>query len=205
MGSRFTAAAVVLLLAAPVVGGCFSSATLTTASPLGEGRMEVLASPNFTGAIGAGPSPTPNVDLAVRIGATEWLDVGMTIHTFILYNLDLKLVLYQSDLIALAVDPTIGIALNGVGEARLPILFDVKAGEVLKFSVGAQYKVLLSGDSNDMLHVAGGMVAVEFRIDPSFYLMPHFSVLAGINKLNGNSPGVISTTGVAAKLRFGGH
>ncbi len=204
MGSRCTAAVVVFLVAAPVVAGCFSSATLTTASPLGEGHFEILASPNFTGPVGGGPAPTPNVDLAVRIGATDWLDVGMTVHTFVLYAMDLKVVLYQSDIVALAVDPTVGISLTGVGEARLPFLFDVKAGEVLKFSVGAQYKVLLDGSSNDMLHVAGGMAAVEFRIDPSFYLMPHVSVLAGINKIDGDSPGVITTTGVAAKLRFGG-
>ena len=146
----------------------------------------------------------PNVDLGLRFGATDWLDVGVTVHSFMLYATDVKLALLDTEWFALALDPSVGLSLNALGELRLPVLLDVKFGEAFKLSLGGQYKLLFNARHNEVLHVAGGMIAVELRVGGGFYLMPHLALLVGLGDIDGEAAGVIMTTGVAAKIRFGG-
>src|SRR5205814_230591 len=59
--------------------GCYSSLVVGRARTVPRGRFEILAAPGVTGTavLGADPNVRPAIELGVRYGATERMDVGL--------------------------------------------------------------------------------------------------------------------------------
>ncbi|HRE91290.1 MAG TPA: hypothetical protein PK095_19385, partial [Myxococcota bacterium] len=144
-------------LSLPLVAltGCPNVANLTTARVLDPGTTEITVAPAVTGlslAIFGGDDTESitagTVDLGVRAGLAETVDLGFRVSNMGNLNLDVKVGLLDSKGLRIALDPTLGgVFFGGRSDAGyfqvdLPVLIDLVASDAFTFSIAPRYSLL---------------------------------------------------------------
>ena len=186
--------------------GCASLNAAQTANTMGHGGLQIGLEPAveaFTGSNGLGTAYAPRVDLAVRYGITDSIDIGGKIGTS-LVELDGKFQLTdpakQSFVASLA--PSIGGFVigsdgssTGAFTIKLPLLLGIGFGGH-QLVIGPNIQDILvtasSGGDSGLANEfgVGGSIGVAFRLSDGFRLMPEFGVLVpltGTASSNGDS------------------
>jgi len=204
--------------------GCPNVANLTTARVLDPGTVEVTVAPAVTGMSAAffdstetGTLTAGTIDLGVRAGLAEVVDLGFRISNLGNLNLDVKVGLLDSETFRIALDPTIGgvfLSAGGDGDNTsagyfqldLPVLFDVVFSDRITLSLAPRYTLLYlfaESEVSTASHLLGGAVGLEIALGDSFAIQPNAGIGFWVN-----GPDEVSTNffsaGIAFKFLLGG-
>lgn len=209
----------VLSLALLVLTGCPNVANLTTARVLDPGTAEITIAPAVTGlslAIFGGDDTETitagTVDLGVRAGLSEPVDLGFRVSNMGNLNLDVKVGLVDTKGLRLALDPTVGgVFFGGRSDAGyfqldLPVLIDLVASDAFTFSIAPRYSLLyfFAGDeTSSAVHIFGGALGVELALGDSFAIQPNVGIGWWVNGPEEVDPYLFSA-GIAFKFLMGG-
>jgi hypothetical protein len=202
-----------------LLSGCPNVANLTTARVLDQGTVEITVAPAVTGislgifggedteAITAG-----TLDLGVRAGIADPVDLGFRVSNAGNFNLDVKIGLLESESLRIALDPTFGgVFFGGRADAGYlqidaPILVDLVLSDSITFSLAPRYTLLyfFAGDATTpATHLLGGALGVEIALGDSFAIQPNFGIAFWANGPEGVDS-TFFTAGVALKWLMGG-
>lgn len=183
---------VVVALVAGVMGtGCVSVSHVQTADTLGAGKFQFAMEPGVGGAavfsdVGGGSVFYPHVDLAVRYGVTEKLDLGVRFGSS-LVELQGKYLLTspQDPNKAISIAPAVMGVFFGSGDssvhywsASVPVLIGFKTSGGSEFVLGPRAIVTnlggASGSSTASATILSGGLSVGYalRVSEGFRLMP---------------------------------
>lgn len=182
-----------LLLAglASLSSACATYATLQTTRPLGKGVTQVAVEPGVVGAMSGTDlgGVAPRVDLSIRHGITEAVDIGARLGLGGLDVFGKFLVVQSDDSLRIALVPTAGLLYmvsssggGGVLNLSLPVLFGVPLGEH-ELVVGPKlYNTTLFGgvsEAGGAINVLMGGATVGFaaRLSGGFTVLPEIAVL----------------------------
>ena len=215
---------------ASLSSACATYATLQTTRPLGKGVTQVAVEPGVVGAMSGTDlgGVAPRVDLSIRHGVTEAVDIGARLGLGGLDVFGKFLVMEGDDSLRIALVPTAGLLYMGSGSGgggggvlnlSLPVLFGVPLGEH-ELIVGPKlYNTTLFGgvsEAGGAINVLMGGATVGFaaRLAGGFTLLPEIAVLTPlVGSSTSTSQGTESTsladtgaTGVqlSVGLLFGG-
>lgn len=197
--------------------GCASLGSTQTADTVGAGRLQVGVEPGVTAlprASNERPSLTPLVDVSLRYGAAERLDLGLRVGQSGL-GLETKVMLTPRAwpvLVSLA--PTLSAKLEPAGEpvalvgqtfgAALPLLVGVRLGpHQLVLGPRVQGFVFLPNDAAATpfrVLMAGGSLGVAVRVSRAVAVMPELAVLLPLAQ-RGDAP--LLGAGAPVQLRVG--
>ncbi|MBM4360086.1 MAG: hypothetical protein FJ096_18425 [Deltaproteobacteria bacterium] len=218
--------------------GCPSMPMMTTAKTIGDGKNQVTISPGVVGFSGgvfgaaAGASAStggtilvPDLMLAYRRGIGDSFDLGIGLSGFGKFSLDGKVNFLgngKSDKFALAIDPTFGGVILGVGsigagylDYGLPILLDLAPNDWFRATLAPRYRgnfffAAAQGETDSRVtHYLGSGLGAEFTLNDTVQLQPHaaFDVLLNPpptrrDGVEMSSSAVALTGGLAVKLNF---
>ena len=187
--------------------GCASINAAQTANTMGKGGLQIGLEPAveaFSGSNGLGTGYAPRVDLAVRYGVTDSIDIGGKVGSS-LAELDGKFQLTDpaSQSFVLSLAPSIGgfvfgSAGNTAGAftAKLPLLIGIGFGGH-QLVLGPTLTDILGEGSDSSGNSAvtnifgvGATIGVAFRLSDGFRLMPEFGFMVpvtGTSSGNGTS------------------
>lgn len=207
------------ILATPLLMGCPNVANLTTARVLEPGTAEITIAPAVTGlslAIFGGEDTesitAATIDLGVRAGLAETVDMGFRVSNMGNFNLDVKVGLLDSEGLRIALDPTVGgVFFGGRSDAGyvqldLPVLVDLVASDTLTFSLAPRYSLLYffaGNEASPAVHLLGGAFGIEIALSDSFALQPNVGIGWWVNGPDEVDPYVFSA-GLACKFLLGG-
>ena len=170
--------------------GCFSTATYTTATPIGKGNYELAIIPTvaYPGVKGFDFVPTtdliPFVGFSGRYGLLDSLDLGFRFSGTGFFSFDSKFNLLNNSSLAISILPSLGTSLNVNIKNQglfllytLPLLLDIKFGKYNILTLSGYFGGLL-GLSKQMTHdfLWGAEVSFEFKIMSNIFLQPYFSI-----------------------------
>ncbi len=185
----------VALLAAVVSTGCVSTSHVQTADTLGAGKFQFAMEPGVGGTAvftseGGGGVVYPHVDLALRYGVTDALDLGVRFGSS-LVELQSKILLTspRDPAKAISLAPSVmGFFFDSGDESvnyasvAVPVLIGFKTGGGSEFVlgprlVGTNISTGANGvsTSTNVLSV-GGSVGYALRVSESFRLLPEVGV-----------------------------
>lgn len=197
--------------------GCAAIGSTQTADTLGTGRLQVGVEPGVTALLprtsNERPSLTPLVDVSVRYGAAERLDLGVRAGQSGL-GLETKVMLTpRAWPVLLSFAPAIMAKLEPAGEpvsivgqtfsAAIPLLIGVRLGaHQLVLGPRAQGFVFLPGDGTGSYRVlmAGGSVGVALRVSRAVAVMPELALLLPVAQSGAAPP---MGAGVPLQLKLG--
>lgn len=206
-------------LALAALSGCPNVANLTTARVLDQGTFEFTVAPAVTGFSAAifdadesGTFTAGTLDLGLRAGVAEPLDIGFRISNMGNFNVDFKVGLLDGESLRISLDPTVGGVFfggksgSGYVQADLPVLVDLVLSDSFTVSLAPRYSFLYffaGGTTSDPLHLLGGALGFEVALGDTFALQPN----AGIGFwVNGPSSvdSMFFSAGIAMKFLMGG-
>lgn len=209
-----------LLAASALLAGCPNVANLTTARVLEPGTFELTVAPAVTGMSLAifdsdetGTLTAGTLDLGIRAGLADTVDLGARISNMGNMNLDVKVGLLDSESLRVALDPTVGAVFVGGGDVSagymqldLPVLVDIPLGDSATLSLAPRYTLLYffaEDATSPASHLLGGALGIEIALGESFALQPNAGIAVWVN-----GPDEVATTffsaGVAFKFLLGG-
>jgi hypothetical protein len=226
-------------LSTTLLMGCPSMPMMTTAKTIGDGKNQVTISPGvvgFSGSVfgstgsdstgGVGTLVVPDLMLAYRRGIGDRFDLGVGLSGFGKFSVDGKINFIgngKDDKFALAIDPTFGGVILGVGSVGagyldygLPLLLDLAPTAWFRATLAPRYRgnfifAAAKGESeSEVLHYFGSGLGAEFIVSDMVALQPHaaFDVLLNppsyqdANGVEVSSSAVAITGGLAIKLNF---
>lgn len=180
-------------------GGCISYATLHTAKPLDEGRVELTLSPHVHGITltkdaEAATRVLPTGEIALRVGVHKDLDFGARIFPMGA-AIDLNYALLNAPDLVVSINPYLSVtrlsddfgsastdAAPIYGAALLNLLADVLTDDLLTLTVGLKPGVIFGvAPAQDFKMgggaVAGAMAALTIRLSNDISLMPNADLL----------------------------
>ncbi len=175
-----------------LASGCASLYAAQTANTLGKGGLQVGVEPAVEylgGYDGGGSRYLPRIDMAVRYGATDNIDVGGKVGgSFLELNAKFQLTDPANTGVVLSLAPSVGgLGLSAGGNSlgafsfKLPLLigFGFGDGNQVVFGPNVQDLVLYAGTNGTSTDVqnevgVGASVGVAFRVSNSLRLMPAF-------------------------------
>lgn len=172
--------------------GCITFSSVQRADTLGRGKVQATVEPGLWGsATPQGAEALPHVDVAVRVGVTDRLDLGVRAGSSLL-QLDAKVLLSrpQDPRLAVSLAPRLGgvfvdaggIGPGGVLSLDLPVLvgFKLAGGHELVLGPRALGLLLLSGQPPAGALGLGTSVGFCWQVTEGFGLLPELAVLAPV-------------------------
>lgn len=204
MNPRLLAAALLCALAT----GCASLNAAQTANTMGQGGLQVGLEPGYSqwgkGSDGFG---FPRLDLAVRYGITDRLDLGGRVgSTFAELNAKFQLTDPENDAFVCSVAPSIGgLELSGSSSSgsstvgliniALPVLLGMKVGDGHQVVFGPRIQDFLingvSSSGGGVVNIVGAGTSVGFvaKVGEGFRLMPEVGFVFPLNASQSTSNG----------------
>jgi hypothetical protein len=187
---------VVVALVAGFVGtGCVSVSHVQTADTLGAGKFQFAMEPGVGGAavfsdVGGGSVFYPHVDLALRYGVSDSVDLGVRFGSS-LVELQSKILLTSTQDLnkAISIAPSLTGFFFGSGDASVnyvnlsvPVLIGFKTKGGSEFVLGPRLSVanVSAGaggeDASSTILSAGASVGYALRVSEGFRLMPEVGI-----------------------------
>lgn len=179
--------------------GCATIGTAQTASTLGKGRVQVGLEPAITGLVAETGLAYPRVDLAVRYGVADGVDVGGKIGSVGLeFGGKFRLTRPEAEeevrRVVVSVAPTLGGALIGVPGvnfgsiyAQVPVLVGIPVGAGDELVLGPKIHdwyafgdVSVASGGANLLSV-GTTVGYAARMGERFRILPEIAVLVPVH------------------------
>lgn len=174
--------------------GCASISNVQTADTLGRGRVQVGIEPGLWGlASTQGAAAVPHVDVAVRFGVSEGVDLGVRGGLSFLELQSKFLFTKPGDRsLAISLAPTVGgimglsnTSTGGWLNIGVPLLIGIKTAGGSEFVIGPRLQNLLifssggSSTAGSTLYglAVGSSIGFAWRITDNFGLMPEFSAV----------------------------
>lgn len=204
-----------------VLSGCVALSSVQPADTLGRGRLQVALEPGLSASVSRAPVlPQPVMDVSLRFGALERLDLGARLGQSGLEVSTKVMLTPRRWPLLVSIAPALGgtVLLAGdtpavVGQsfsAALPLLLGVRLGaHQLVVGPRAQVLVVVSNDASQpplRALLIGGSLGVALRVSRAVTVLPELAVVPVVLKsgaLPPGVPGITSGEGVAVQLRLG--
>lgn len=210
------------LLGFLVLAGCVSLSGVQPAHTLGKGRVQVGLEPGLSALAEAHAPllPQPVVDVSLRYGALERLDLGARLGQSGLEVSTKVMLTPRRWPVVISLAPSLGGTLlvsgtpPGVSHqafvAALPVLLGVRLGpHQLVVGPRAQVVLLVPNDATQAplrALLVGGSLGVALRVSRAVAVMPEVAVMPAVTRTAPfpiGLPGVTSGDGVPLQLRLG--
>ncbi len=202
------------LMSALLATGCASLNAAQTANTMGKGAFQFGLEPAveaFSGNNGLGTTYAPRVDLALRYGITDSIDIGGKVGSSLIeLNAKFQLTDPANKSLVLSLAPSLGgfvfgSAGNTAGSftIKVPLLIGIGVGDGNQLVFGPNIQDIIveaSGDNTNgdgstastisNLFCLGASVGFVLKAGEGFRLMPEFGVLipvTGVSNTNGTS------------------
>jgi hypothetical protein len=207
-------------LALASLAGCPSFSSLHTARALDKGDFQVTVAPEVIGITSTANTPggaLPGVDIALRAGVADGLDLGLKLFPIGL-EFESTIQLIKGGPLDLALAPGVSY-IFGVGSGEtvsaltfyLPLLFGLNFGDGHQFVFGPKIIpdfIFTSGSStnqNAFALFAGGTVGLSLKLGPTFRIMPEVNVFAPLStNYTSNGTNTVNGFGSSGAVVFNG-
>jgi len=211
-------AALLPLAAALVLTGCASLNAAQTANTMGRGGLQLGLEPaveGFSSSVGQGTSIAPRVDLAVRYGITDTVDIGGKVGSSLFeFNAKFQFTDPKDKSLVVSLAPSVGGFVFGSSGDTVGA-FTIKVPLLIGFGIGGEGNQLVLGPNIQNILVEEGnsdgtsgvvdlfglgiSVGYVFKVGDGFRLMPEAGILVPIvgaaSASNGNSSTNVGSSG----------
>jgi hypothetical protein len=208
-------AALLPFAAALVLTGCASLNAAQTANTMGKGGLQLGLEPaayGISGTNGAGSTTFPRVDLAVRYGVTDNVDIGGKLGSSLFeINAKFQVTDAKDKGFVVSIAPSLGGFVIGGGNSdssstvgsftiKVPVLLGFGFGDGNQFVLGPNIQNILVAEGNSGSGSSGGSAVADivglglsagmvFKIGDGFRLMPEVGIMVPIVGVAGDSSG----------------